>query len=263
MTTVYNDPEGGREVLTASGERMWREDAEALGYTIAPYTDLVAPSERIAATHPEFSDLVTLPPFGYMVTTATAKQMGFAVSKIASPRVTTAPPSRPDPQSTWRSAIMTSPEAKERPAATAELLTTRTPETLTVEQARAFLRGLPIEAEQTETPDTMTTNDDPRAKRLAEIAAIGPALNKAMGYTSERPQPAKASQPAALSNVEPARLKRLAEIRLNALQMNGHGLTQEAKALKLALDTHATTGFPLARALAQLSVDTSKLMPNV
>lgn len=155
----------------------------------------------------------------------------------------------------WRSSIMTSPEAKGRPAATAELLTSRTPETLTVDQARAFLRGLPVETEPTETPETMTTNTDPRAARLAEISGSMAAYNRSMGH---RGKPKIAHQAAAPSNIEPAKLKRLAEIRLNALHMNGHGHTQEAKTLRLALDTHNTVGTPISRIFAQLGIDAAK-----
>jgi hypothetical protein len=159
----------------------------------------------------------------------------------------------------WRLAIECLPEARERAAATAELIASRNPETLTVEQARAFLRGLPVETEPTETSETMTTNDDPHAARRAEIAASMAAFNKSRGYA---PKSQSRPQPVALSNIEPAKLKRLAEIRLNALHMNGHGNSQEAKTLKLALDTHDIVGTPLARAFVQLGVDTSKLLPN-
>lgn len=259
MTTVYQHPGARREVFTASGEHMSRSDAEALGYTVAPYVDLVAPSARIAVRHPEYADLATLPPFGLTVTTEAAKSMGFALSGLSR---ASAKPSRTDPQTAWRSAIMKLADANERPSATAELLTTQTPESLSVEAARAFLRGLPIE--QTEpTEETMTmTNDDPaRVARMSEIAASAASFNRDRGWT--KPQIATAKTAPAASSVEPEKLKRFAEIRFSALQMNGQGHTQEAKKLKCALDSHATTGAPLSRLLAQLKVDTSKFVRNV
>lgn len=157
----------------------------------------------------------------------------------------------------WRSEIMTSPEAQERPAATAELLTSRTSETLTVDQARAFLRGLPVETEQPELSENMTINEDPRAARRAEIDRSMAAFNKNRGYaTKSGPQPA-------LGNIEPAKLKRLTELRFAALYAKGQGMSQEAKTLKLALETHDKVGTPLANALTQLSVDASKLLPRI
>jgi hypothetical protein len=252
MATVYEAPENRHKVLTASGEMMPREDAKAFGYTIAPYADLIAPSERIATAHPEHGDLVCLPPFGMLVTAGTARQMGFAVSQIsAAPRVS----SKPDPKSAWRSSIFALNEARERPGATAELLTTRTPDTLTVEQARAFLRGLPVESDQTETTETMTTETDPRAARLAEISNSMAAYNKSMGHTAKTKD-----QPPALSNVEPAKLKRLSELRLAALHANGHANTQEYKKLNLALDTHNRVGTPLSRVFSQLNIDESSFL---
>ncbi|WP_407194295.1 hypothetical protein [Bradyrhizobium sp. STM 3566] len=255
-TVVYTHPEARREVLTSSGEPMSRADAKALGYTIAPYADLVEPSARIAVRHPEHLDLVSLPPFGLVTTAQAAKTMGFVVSQIATvPRAV----SRPDPKASWRSAIFTSPEAKERPSATAELVTSRTPENLTVDQARAFLRGLPVETEHTDTTEeTMTTNDDPRAARLAEISNSMAAFNKNMGYGASK-TPMKATTPA---NVEPAKLKRLTEIRLAAMEASGRGRTQEAKTLRLALETHDRVGTPLSNVFAQLGIDAAKLLPK-
>lgn len=159
--------------------------------------------------------------------------------------------------SSWRSAIYALVEARERPAATAELLTSQTSETFTVDQARAFLRGLPAEAEHTDTTEetTMTTNNDPRAARLAEIRQSMNAFNKSNGYPVK---PLRADA----KDIEPARLKRLAEIKYSKLYASGKGMTQEAKSLKLALDTHDKIGTPLVQTLAQLGVDASKLIPN-
>lgn len=201
-------------VLLSNGERMKRNRAETLGYTI-----------------------------------------------IGSTRNTegTAPNTALDAFNTWKSQVSHLPEAQERPAALAELLSTHNHTSLDVGKARAFLRGLPIE--QTENPEEiMTTNDDPRAARRAEIAGSIASFNRDRGWT--KPQSAAPKTAPAASSVEPEKLKRLAEIRFNALQMNSQGHTQEAKKLKCALDAHATTGAPLGRLLAQLEVDTSKFVRN-
>lgn len=253
MTTVYEHPGQRRNVLTASGESMSRADAEALGYTIAAYADLVAPSERIATRHPEHLDLMALPPFGLMVTADTAKLMGFAVSQTPAKQRAV---SGSDQKASWRSAILAAPEAKDRPSATVELVTSQTPETLTLDQARAFLRGLPVETEQTHTTEeTMTTNDDPRTARLAEIGRSMNAFNKMNGHAGKVIR-------ADVKDIEPAKLKRLTEIRLSALSASGRGHHQEAKLLRLALSTHDSVGTPLSRVFAQLGVDTSKLIPS-
>jgi hypothetical protein len=158
--------------------------------------------------------------------------------------------------SAWRSAIIASPEIINRTSAAAELLTTQSHETMSIESARAFLRGLPTEQTQEET--TMTTNTDPRAARIAEIAVSMNAFNLQNGGK------AKASAPAPLASVDPTKLKRLAEIRLGALTMRiGRGetaVTNEQKKLTYALSVHAQTGMPLATVFTQLDVDTSKML---
>ncbi|MEY9184552.1 hypothetical protein [Bradyrhizobium sp. USDA 313] len=252
MTTVYTHPASRRDVLLASGETMSRADAEALGYVIAQYADLLKPNERIATRHSEHLDLAVLPPFGLTVTETTAKTMGFAITKDGAKRTAL----RSDSSAAWRTAIFTSPVAKDRPAATAELVNSRGPESLSADQAIAFLRGLPIETTDTDiVEETTMTNDDPRAARLAEIRSTMNAFNKNNGY---KVKPSRADA----SAVEPAKLKRLAEIRYSALYTNGKGMTQEAKQIKLALDTHENVGTPLAQAFAQLGFDASKLIPN-
>lgn len=231
-------------VILPDGFEMERSEAEALGFEIAAWPE----AERIATPHPHAKDSVVLPR-GRVVSREHAREWGFSIADRAEGNA---------PKS-WRVAIMTLAEARDRPSATAELLASRTPETISVEQARAFLRGLPIELTET-TEETMTTNDDPRAARRAEIAASVQSFNRDRGWVKAQSAATKpASTPA---NVEPEKLKRFAEIRFNALQMNGRGHTQEAKKLKCALDAHATTGAPLSRLLAQLEVDTSKFIPS-
>jgi hypothetical protein len=46
---------------------------------------------------------------------------------------------------TWRSSVLALPEARDRESAAVEIVTTHTAETMTVTNARAFLRGLPTE----------------------------------------------------------------------------------------------------------------------
>ncbi|MEE4417305.1 hypothetical protein, partial [Klebsiella pneumoniae] len=217
MTTVYEYPEQRRNVLTASGESMSRQDAEALGYTIAPYADLVAQSARIATRHPEYTDLVCLPPFGLAVQPNTARSMGFTVSTITAAPTRAVVSSRPNPQAEWRAAVSRLPEASGRPSATAQLLTSRSPENLTVEQARALLRGLPVETDHTETTEetTMTTDTDPRAARLAEIERSMSAFNKSRGHAGKTDA----------NDIDPVRLKRLAEMRYSAMYTSGRGHT--------------------------------------
>lgn len=158
----------------------------------------------------------------------------------------------------WRLQVSHLPEARERPSAAAQIIEEQP--LMSIDRVRAFLRGLPIEQTET-TEETMTNNDDPRAARRAEIAASVQSFNRDRGWT--KPQSAAPKSAPAVSSVEPEKLKRLAEIRFNALQMNSQGHTQEAKKLKCALDAHSTTGAPLSGLLAQLEVDTSKFIRNV
>jgi hypothetical protein len=260
MVTVYEKLDNRREVLTASGEVMPRSEAAALGYTVAPYAELVPASERIATTHAEHVDLVRVPPFGMLVTAATAKSAGFVVSQVeAPPRASM----RENPRSSWRSAIMALPEARDRTSATAELLTTQSHETLSVEAARAMLRGLPVETTIEEDEPAMSTNEvnPERAARLAEISGVTKAFNKSRGYSEPRAAAApNGGRP--VNDVEPAKLKRLAEIRLNSLESNsaGEASANETKKLRYALQVHAETGMPLLNVFSQLGVDTSKLL---
>ncbi|MEW6395292.1 MAG: hypothetical protein AB1582_12145 [Pseudomonadota bacterium] len=84
------------------------------------------------------------------------------------------------------------------------------------------------------------------------------AFNSQNGYKRR----AKNAAAPALASIDPARLKRYAEIRLNALE--GDTATpvaaDEAKRLRYALNVHAQTGMPLANVFAELRVDTSKFI---
>jgi hypothetical protein len=156
----------------------------------------------------------------------------------------------------WRSTILGMPEARERESAAVEIVTTQNRETMPIESARAFLRGLPIE--ETEAPTAMTIKTDPRAARLAEIDGSMKAFNTSRGFA---PKPKTAASPASF---DPVRLQRLADIRLAALTMRMErgemAVAQEHKKLAYAISVHNQTGMPLASVFAQMSIDTSKML---
>jgi hypothetical protein len=159
----------------------------------------------------------------------------------------------------WRTSVLALPEARDRESAAVEIVMTQTANTMSVASARAFLRGLPTE--QTKEETTVTTNTDPNAARKAEIANSMSAFNKNNGYRGN----ARAASPsAALASTDPAKLKRLAEIRLGALthrmERGEIAIAQEQKKLVYALSVHEQTGLPLATVFAQLGVDTAKML---
>jgi hypothetical protein len=161
----------------------------------------------------------------------------------------------------WRSSVLALPEARDRESAAVEIVMTQTAETMTVASARAFLRGLPVEQTQEETTTMTTDNANPeRAARLAEINGGMLAFNKQRGYGEARKTNSQDSQSrgASLADVDQTKLRRLSQIRLNALE-NGtahEASAGETKKLRYAL---SVTGMALADVFAQLSVDTSKL----
>jgi hypothetical protein len=157
-----------------------------------------------------------------------------------------------DQHKAWRTSVLALPEARDRESAAVEIVTTQTADTMTVASARAFLRGLPVETEETSMP---TSDTDPRAARLAEIESGMKALNKANGHAARvNTTPSRPS----LAGIDQAKLRRLAEIRLNALESNvaSEASNGEAKKLRYAL---SVTGMALSDVFAQLAVDTSKL----
>ena len=164
----------------------------------------------------------------------------------------------------WRKEIMQSRESKGRDSAVAELLVKHSPETLSADNARAFLRGLPIEQSERKETTMSQNNVDPRAARKAEISASMQAFNRNNGYAAR--QAGGAKSPSAASG-DPVKLKRLAEIRLNALEsgqaqdLQGNATSRrETTKLRYALQVHGQTGKPLAEVFAQLGVDTSKIV---
>jgi hypothetical protein len=68
------------------------------------------------------------------------------------------------------------PEAKSRPAAASEIWAKQTVQSMPVERAAAFLRGLPVETApvaKAATTSTLTAQDNARFKRLLEIRING------------------------------------------------------------------------------------------
>jgi hypothetical protein len=235
----------GSYVILPDGYQMSSKEAKSKGYKVVAWPK----AERTASPHPHEPDSVVLPR-GQVVSLDTAKSAGFTVSALASEIAA-------DPNREWRSEILSSPEARDRASATVELVTTQSPTTMTAANARAFLRGLPVETKE-EDATTMTTNAHPeRAARLAEIEGSMNAYNKSQGHAA-RANTATQSRGASLAGVEQAKLRRLAEIRLNALESNmaREASSNEAKKLRYAL---SVTGMPLSAVFAQLNVDTSKL----
>ena len=160
----------------------------------------------------------------------------------------------------WRSSVLALPEARDREAAATEIVNTHTEHTMSVANARGFLRGLPTET-TTEETITMTTdaNVNPeRAARLAEINGGMQAFNKQRGYGARANSPAPQSCGSSLAGMDQAKLRRASEIRLNALEsgMAREASAGETKNLRYALSVQ---GMALADVFAQLNVDTSRL----
>ncbi|MDX2277925.1 MAG: hypothetical protein NW206_20945 [Hyphomonadaceae bacterium] len=217
---------------------------------------------KIAAEFAPGSDMVQLVDKGIITQRADAVAMGYTVSAAIVSKTPPVPASgapvdgRALKKSAWRAAIIGSPEAKGRDNATAELLTKHSPETLSVDDAQAFLRGLPTEQPE-RIVSNVTTNPDPRAARIAEINGSVGAYNKSRGFAAR----AQVAAPQSIANIEPSKLKRLAELRLNALDTaQAHGADGEAKKLRYALQVHDTTALPLSSVFNQLGVDTSKII---
>lgn len=163
-----------------------------------------------------------------------------------------------DQHKAWRSSVLALPEARDRESAAVEIVTTQTADTMTVANARAFLRGLPTEQTQEETSMPTDNANPERAARLAEINGGMQAFNKQRGYGARTNVPASQSRSASLAGVDETKLRRLAEIRLNALEScTAHGASAgEAKKLRYALQVR---DMALSDVFAQLAVDTSKL----
>lgn len=255
--------------ILPDGRELHREDAEAEGFTVAAWPE----NERIAVPFGDDPARVVLAR-GLVVHSRYAIINGFTVSDSLPEAVKAVSPAQ-----AWQSAIKALPEASDRMSAAAELLTTQSHTTLTVDAAQAFLRGLPTEntlsvgaaraflhglpMETTKEEPTMSINDHnpERAARREEIKASLSAFNKSRGYGPARGSAVSASVSKSLDGVDPAKLKRSAEIRLNALENNqaSEASAGETKKLRYALQVHAEVGTPLLDVFSQLNVDTSKI----
>jgi hypothetical protein len=234
-------------VVLPDGYQMDRKEAASKGYKIVAWPK----AERVATAHEHEPESVVLPR-GQVVSRDTAESAGFTVSARASEATA-------DPNRSWRSAILSSPEARDRASATVELVTTQSPTTMPVANARAFLRGLPTETTEETTTMTTDTNANPeRAARLAEINGGMQAFNKQRGYGARTNVQGSQSRGVSLAGVDETKLRRLSQIRLNALESGtAHEASAgETKKLRYALSVE---GMALSDVFAQLNVDTSKL----
>lgn len=242
QTAAWRHPVHTAMVILPDGYTMTIPQARKAGHEIIEWP---ADETKLATPHPHATDKVVIAR-GVAVDKQRAVEAGFTVA---------ADVKREAPQADWRASIINSPEAKGRDSAVAELLVKHSPETLSAEAARGFLRGLPIEQSEQKAPKMTKTNDDPRAARIAEISASMSSFNRDRGFTAK---PKLVAAKAALSNVEPVKLKRLAEIRLSMLESGQtHATRGEANNLRYALEVHETTGAPLANVFAQMGIDTS------
>lgn len=232
------------------------DTAKAKGFEVIAWPD----SAKTAIPHPHEAELVVTE--RCTLSRYQADRLGFTVVKAEQVRASA------DPARAWRTAVMQLPEANSRPAATAELLTSQSHASMTVDAARAFLRGLPVE--QTEAPKavTTTTQNDPRAARLAEIEMSMKDFNRSKGYSGGRTgQGLAVSASLAAAAADPVKLKRLTEIRADALALRiQHGdshLASEHKKLTAVLDAHDKTAAPLASLMTQMGIDASQIVKGV
>jgi hypothetical protein len=241
-------------VILPDGSRRAKMDVAGSGITICRW-----PSEALnIMPHPESEDLVLTAERNVTMKRSVALANGFEL--VA--------PTKSHLKAAWRSAIMKSPEASDRPSAAAELLSTQSSETLSVESARAFLRGLPTEQREEPTPVTTNHQPDPRAARLAEIEMSMAAYNRGKGRGHGRGgQSLEVAKSLADASADPVKLKRMTEIRANAIalriQQGEAHLTSEYKNLNCVLQAHDQTGAPLATLMGQMGIDASKIMTNI
>jgi hypothetical protein len=220
----------------------------------------MATREKIA-TPLDFMPSIVKLDNGVRMTLAEARAQGY---KIYGEPDATAPDNAnaalKDQHKAWRSSVLALPEARDRESAAVEIVTTQTADTMSVANARAFLRGLPTEQTQEETSMPTDNANPERAARLAEINGGMKAFNRQRGYGEVRRANAPASQSrgASLAGVDQTKLRRLSQIRLNALESGTAHETSagEQKKVRYALSVE---GMALSDVFAQLSVDTSKL----
>ncbi|MDO8980298.1 MAG: hypothetical protein Q7V17_13800 [Afipia sp.] len=213
-------------------------------------------TQMLAMEYPDDPNKVRLLISNTMLSRKVALKDGYTILKFGE-LPPNAVPDKSQNERSWRAAIMNAPEARNRPSAAAEILAGHTSHSMPFESARAFLRGLPVEKQDMKEPEKM--NDDPRAARRAEIQGSMAVFNKSQGFAASGSRAAPAA-----STVDPTKLKRLAELRLTALEMRSDGgdasVRLEQKNLRYALSVHSQTGLPLATVFTQMGVDTSKML---
>lgn len=223
-------------VILPDGYQLTALEAKAKGFSVESWPD----DQKKATKCPHDTNEVVLAR-GLVVNRETAEDAGFKLVDR---------PLAADQRLSWRTDILSLPEANSRPSAAAELAASISP--VSADQARALLRGLPVETPQPKKAEqtTVTNQTDPRAARLAEIRANMGIFN---GKRGALPSPRAAASP--IANVDATKLKRMAEIRLLGLEQRGQ--RAEALNLRYALEVHEKTGAPLAGVFHQLGVDTS------
>lgn len=190
---------------------------------------------------------------GERMTLEKALKARYRIADAASLSAADTQPGKVNALSAWRANVLAVPEAKGRVSAATQLIEEQP--LMSIDRVRAFLRGLPTEQTDTTEEIDMTIKEDPaRAARRAEIAASMQSFNRSRGFA--RPVRAAAKPAVHAVTADPVKLRRLAEIRLAALQHNGEMV--ESKKLKYALDVQSQTGAPLVNVFATLGVDTSK-----
>lgn len=235
--TAWRHPLRLGEVVLSNGSTLSERDARSKGHAVIDWPQ----NAMTAVPHPTERHLV-VPERGPPLTRYGAMDAGFIVGEAER-----------SSHSSWRAQIMALPEVKGRECAVAELLSTQTEQSMSVENARALLRGLPTERKEASKRVT-ANNHDPRAARKAEIAASMQAFNARNGHKTT----ARAASLAPVANIEPAKLKRLVEIRLSAPNLS----REEGNTLRYALELHEMNGTTLAYELHRMGVDTSKLIRN-
>lgn len=221
------------------GAEVGKMEANSLGYQVTSWPD----SARTASPHPDVPGVVRAER-GVVMDMQRATANMFTIV-AADPR---------DDRSSWRAAIIKSPEANARPAAAAEVLATQSPASMSADKAIAFLRGLPAEA----TAPKAVAPVDAKAARRNELAASMRGFNRANGYS------VKPGDAPDLSTIPADRLQRLAEMRLGALTMRMEqgesSLSRERMNLQYALKATATTGTPLAQSLKAVGIDPASIV---
>ena len=133
---------------------------------------------KTATQHPDFTGLVILPD-GSCETKVAAIEQGYAVGATAAKahRLSVVPgiaatPMSIDAHSLYRSSIMSLPEASGRRAAAERLAADNTSTTLSPADAASLLRGLPTETNTTKDTSMTTTLSTEGTQRFRRLADI-------------------------------------------------------------------------------------------